>query len=92
MIRKFYSWLFPDDGAVTLSPDLFPTRRLRHWIAARGRPSVASALAAEDGVRRRRLSLELSSHGRPSTDSGEDRGGVGSVRPRLSIVKGRRSA
>lgn len=75
MIRRIYCWLFPGDGAVTLSPDLFPTRRLRHWIAARGRPSVASALASEDGARRRRLGLELSSYGSPPPDTWDHLGG-----------------
>lgn len=73
----------------TLSPDLFPRRRLRHWIAARGDSYVAWWLAALEARDRRRLSVRLSGHGTISPDAGVDRGGSRGLAPRITLV-GRR--
>lgn len=78
----------------TLSPDLFPRPRLRHWLQARGRPSRAWELAEDEADWRRYLSIALSGHGTISVDSGEDHGGRGRVErePKIRLVKGRRTA
>lgn len=75
-----------------LSPDLLPRRRLRHWLAARGNGAKAWQLAVQDADARRLRSIQLSGHGTPSLDSGEDRGARSRVAPVLRLVKARRSA
>lgn len=81
-------------SAPTLSPDLFPRPRLRHWLQARGSSVIAWGLAEAEARRRRHLSLGLSGHGSPSVDSGEDRGGSRRVmrEPEIRLIKGRRTA
>lgn len=75
----------------TLSPDLFPYPRLRHWLKARGSSAIAWGLAEAEAKLRRRRCLWLSSHGTPSIDLQEDRTGKGRVRPEIKLVKARRT-
>lgn len=93
MIRKLLDWLLGSkDSTPTLSPDLFPRPRLRHWLKARGSSAIAWGLAETEARWRRHLCLGLSAHGSLSVDAGEDHGGRGRVRPEIKLVRSRRTA
>ena len=79
-------------SAPTLSPDLFPRPRLRHWLQARGSSLIAWGLAEAEARERRYRCLALSSHGTDSRDLGDARCGLGRVRrePEIRLVKSER--